>query len=438
MKLLRILTGHHAGAQVVLTPGTYRIGTDDDADIQLTDWRGADARLTMDESGAVCSERLEAEPLAPAADDAQGAEATASAAPPTLDPCKTWMIDFVPMQFDDTVLCIGWADAEWPSDLALLSTLLNAPVQAQREAEDAQRGAQRARRRRYAGIAAACVAVSVAAGGIAFALTTNVSRAALAPADVLLGQRLNRELAQAHLSELHAVPDGVANGDGAPRVIATGMVRSASEDYIARQLFERMKPGVVAPRYGIADETAHGISDALGMDGVKVSYDGNGVYTLSGAVADRPRVEAALARVRGDFGKRVKTIRVALTEVKPSAPATAKGTYIALVSSGDVQYAQTPDGVKHIYVAPDAASDAEAASAPVANAGQNTASAVASTSAETATSTSTNAMNDAAPATNAATNAAMNAATNAATNAAGAQAAPPPPPSQDAFVPLPH
>lgn len=432
MKLLRILTGHHAGAQVVLSPGSYRIGTDDEADIQLTDWRGADALLTMDENGAVCSERLETAPDAQA--DASMANATNDAAQgngaaPTLDPCKTWMIDFVPMQFDDTVLCVGSADAAWPSDLALLSTLLSAPAQAQREAEDAQRGAQRARHRRYAGIAAACVAVSVAAGGIAFALTTNVSRAALAPADMLLGQRLNRDLAQAHLSELHAVPDGISNRDGTPRVIASGMVRTASEDYIARQLFERMKPGVIEPRYGIAEETAHGIRDALGMDGVQVAYDGNGIYTLSGAVADRPRVETALARVRGDFGRQVKTIRVALTDVKPSAPATVKGTYIALVSSGDVQYAQTPDGVKHIYAPPEAASDADA-SADIGNAASD-AAATSNTAANTATKTATN--------TTAATSAPAAAPSPATALATAAgTSAPPPTSSEEAFVPLPH
>ncbi|MCA3931849.1 FHA domain-containing protein [Burkholderia sp.] len=48
MKLLRILTGHHAGAQVHLEPGAYRVGADDDADIQLTDWRGADVLLVVE------------------------------------------------------------------------------------------------------------------------------------------------------------------------------------------------------------------------------------------------------------------------------------------------------------------------------------------------------------------------------------------------------
>jgi type III secretion protein D len=339
MKLLRILTGHHAGAQVALAPGAHRIGRDDDADIQLTDWRGADVVLTVDESGAVCSERI-------------GDESAA------LDPCKTWMIDFVPMQFDDTVVCIGWADAAWPSDLALLSTLLNGPSDA--DENNAAADDTRTKRRRYAGIAVACAVVGVAVVGISFALTSNVSRAAITPPDVRMEQKLNRALAEAHLNELHIAPDGTANEDGTPRVIASGMVRTASDDYIARQLFERMKPGIVARRYGVADDTARGIRDAIGIDGLEVKYDGQGVFTLSGTVADKTRVEKALERVKGDFGKRIREIRIALTDVPQPASAPKKGTYIALVSAGDVQYAQTPDGVKHIYTA---AQD-EAASEP--------------------------------------------------------------------------
>jgi type III secretion protein D len=347
MKLLRILTGHHAGAQVVLTPGAHRIGRDDDADIQLTDWRGPDVLLTMDDSGAVCSERME--------DSTQGT---------ALDPCKTWMIDFVPMQFDDTVVCIGWADAAWPSDLALLSTLLNGPSETGAEEGEAAEGATRSKKRRYAGIAVACAAVIVAAAGISFALTTNVSRAAIAPPDVQMEQKLNRALAEAHLNELHIAPDGTASSDGTPRVTATGMVRTASDDYVARQLFERMKPGIVERRYGVADDTARGIRDAIGIDGVEVKYDGQGVFTLSGTVANKQRVERALARVKGDFGKRIREVRIALTDAAQPASAPKKGTYIALVSSGDVQYAQTPDGVKHIYTVP--ASDAEPEAEPEA------------------------------------------------------------------------
>ncbi|ALX16814.1 hypothetical protein P350_34815 [Burkholderia cepacia JBK9] len=387
MKLLRILTGHHAGAQVHLEPGAYRVGADDDADIQLTDWRGADVLLVVESNGAVSSQRLEhadtndslAAFAAPQADlprdgdDAASARAARGDAfagqddepPATLDPCKVWMVDFVPLQFDDIALCIGWADDTWPSDLALLSTLLTGPARASNEGDDTPRGAARVKRLRYAGIVAACVAVGAGVAGLSFALTTNVSRAALAPPDVLLEQRVNRALADAHLNELHAARDG---GDGAARAVVTGMVRSANDDHVARQLFDRMKPAVIVRRYRVADDIARGIRDAVDVDGVQVAYDGHGVFTVSGAVADRQRVESALTRIRGDFDKSVTQIRVALTDIDLPAPAPKQGNFTALLSSGDVRYAETPDGVKHIYPVPDAADDiapeTAAASAP--------------------------------------------------------------------------
>ncbi|MCA3780493.1 MAG: secretion protein [Burkholderia sp.] len=377
MKLLRILTGHHAGAQVHLEPGAYRVGADDDADIQLTDWRGADVLLVVESNGAVSSQRLEhaaandslaalAVPPADPPHDGDDASAGQDDEPPaTLDPCKVWMVDFVPLQFDDIALCIGWADDAWPSDLALLSTLLTGPARASNEGDGTPRGAARVKRLRYAGIVAACVAVGAGVAGLSFALTTNVSRAALAPPDVLLEQRVNRALADAHLNELHAARDG---GEGAARAVVTGMVRSANDDHVARQLFDRMKPAVIVRRYRVADDIARGIRDAVDVDGVQVAYDGHGVFTVSGAVADRQRVENALTRIRGDFDKSVTQIRVALTDIDLPAPAPKQGNFTALLSSGDVRYAETPDGVKHIYPVPDTADDsapeAGAASAP--------------------------------------------------------------------------
>nr|WKF60266.1 hypothetical protein HUO10_004787 [Paraburkholderia busanensis] len=515
MKLLRILTGRHAGAQVHLDPGAYRIGADDDADIQLTDWRGADVLLVVEANGAVSSQRLDtgavhgealagnaatpagspvdseaaaaqrtdaeaqanvetnavAEAEAEAAEQAETETATeakkahtesrrhhentaAPDAPPahdaqapsaaTLDPGKVWMVDFVPMQFDDTVVCIGWADATWPSDLALLSTLLSAPVQAQREADDAERDAARLKRRRYTGIAVACLAITAGAIGISFALTTNVSRAALTPPDVLLEQRVNRALSDAHLDELHAVRDGTNGSGGAARAVVTGMVRSESEDYIARQVFEHMKPGVIARRYRLADETARGIRDAIGVDGVQVTYNGNGVFTVSGAVADRQRVENALTRVRGDFDKSITQIRVALTDVSRPETAPRQGTYTALVSSGDVQYAETPDGVKHIYAVPDVASDAAADAAASGPATTNapaalTALAGPATTNATAATPATPTATTVANATTATTASTTPGVTRAARAAPTAVAGPVPLPSDDGgAVPLPH
>lgn len=122
MKLLRILTGVHAGAELRLSAGAHRIGADDDADIRISDWRGPDLVLTVDDSGVVSARSVTPEPATVAAEElalsADGGEAAdtsrtqadssaaadASAAP---DTSTVLLVDYVPMQFGDTVICIG-------------------------------------------------------------------------------------------------------------------------------------------------------------------------------------------------------------------------------------------------------------------------------------------------------------------------------------------
>ena len=135
MKQLRILTGIHAGATAPLGPGRYRIDADDDADIRITDWTGSSAVVEVGDSDVVTVRRLAAQaPHVDASDEAgtQGPEAER-----VEDTAPVFMLDFLPMQFDQSVICIGPDDVEWPSDLALLSTLLK-PGQADHDVRGQQ------------------------------------------------------------------------------------------------------------------------------------------------------------------------------------------------------------------------------------------------------------------------------------------------------------
>jgi hypothetical protein len=97
-----------------LTPGTHRIGTDDDADIRLADWRGADTLLHVDASGVVRAQRIAArdDATVAAAESAQPAAETPRLPVPQEE--VILLVDFVPMQFDDTILCVGADDAACP------------------------------------------------------------------------------------------------------------------------------------------------------------------------------------------------------------------------------------------------------------------------------------------------------------------------------------
>jgi type III secretion protein D len=350
MKQLRILTGNHAGAQVRLAPGTHRVSADDDADIRILDWTGNAVLLAIDEAGVASARRVTANAMAPA-------DMASESDTPDGEPGVVLMIDYVPMPFDDTVLCVGTEGAAWPSDLSLLSTLLTRTGKSDPEGEDGKPAGlfKRASVRRMLALGACVLLGAIALGGM-LTFVMQQARANQPPSDVVIAQRANRAFAEAGLTELHAVPDGHGG------TLVTGMVTSQSEDYIVRQMLAKFAPNAATRQYGIAEETARSINEALAINGTEVAYQGNGKFMVTGTVASASAVNEALARVRGDLDKSVKQVEVkvvARADDKPAVPAMPpSGTYSVLVSSGRVQYVETPDGVKHIYTSGDpAASD---------------------------------------------------------------------------------
>jgi type III secretion protein D len=376
MKLLRILTGVHAGAELRLTAGAHRIGADDDADIRISDWRGADMLLTVDDSGTVSAQSVMPEPemlsddelalsagggMAAHAPEADGHAAAvamepvgAAARPEPPDTSTVLLVDYVPMQFGDTVICIGWPDTAWPSDLDLLSTLLIKPAQARREAE-------RSRQRKVVGIVLGCAMLGAVIVIGSVLMTTIVSRAALPHDAGDLAQRVNTALSAAHMNELHAQAHGSS-------VAVNGMVSSPEDDAAVRKLLARVSSTPILRHYDIAQNDTRNIEDSLGIQGVHVEYAGHGVFDVTGKAANPSDVDAALVRIRRDLSDNVKTLRMRVAQSNEGAPLPP--SFSELMSSDDVRYAETPDGVKHIYAMPEApassaagASDATLASA---------------------------------------------------------------------------
>ncbi|MGN4038917.1 type III secretion protein, partial [Burkholderia gladioli] len=339
MKLLRILTGTHAGAQLQLAPGAHRIGTDDAADIRLTDWRGADLWLTVDDSGVVSAQAV------------ASANAGAAAGNPTSGPLETiLLIDFVPMQFDGTILCVGDETGVWPSDYELLQTLLAKPVPKASPL-----------RRRYLGIAAACFGVGAVIVTVSVLSTVQMSRAALPPNADDNARRVTEALAAARIDGLnaHAVGD---------TVVVTGMLASSADDSAVRQLLRRLTITQVAPQYDVAPQVARSIEDSLGVPGARVQYGGGGRFVIKGSVGNKMALDAAIARVRADLDPNVKDIVADVSESASNATSTDATAYSEMISADGVQYAQTPDGVKHIYASdPQDASAADNAANAAAN-----------------------------------------------------------------------
>lgn len=346
MKLLRILTGTHAGAQLQLAPGAHRIGTDDAADIRLTDWRGGDLWLTVADTGVVSAQRVATAPGAPDAN----AQAAGTA---TSGPLETiLLVDFVPMQFDGTILCVGDEAGVWPSDYELLQTLMTKPAPKASPL-----------RRRYMGIAAACFCVGAVIVTVSVLSTAQMSRAALPPNADDNAHRVSDALAAARIEGLsaHAVGD---------TVVVTGMLASSADAAAVRQLLRRLSITQVAAQYDVAPQVARSIEDSLGVPGARVQYGGAGRFVIKGSVGNKMALDTAIARVRADLDPNVKDIVSDVSESADNANSADATAYSEMISADGVQYAQTPDGVKHIY-----ASDpqlASGAAAPGANVDANT------------------------------------------------------------------
>jgi type III secretion protein D len=341
MKRLRILTGVHAGAQVRLTPGMHRIGNDDDSDIRISDWQGQDLLLAVDDEGLVTAQRIDPGAAPDAAADAP------QAGEPIIDPGCVLLVDFAPMRFGDTALCIGWEDAAWPSDIDLLSTLLV-------KTETPPRQGGQSRVRNLIGIGLACVALTALIVIGSTLMTTQVSHAAAPRETSELLHRVNALLATANQPELHAQAAG-------SMVKITGIVATSADDLIVRKALEPLGAASVARQYDVAANDARSIEESLGIPELHVAYAGRGVFDVTGKVANAAAANAAISRVRVDLDENVKDLRDQVTEIgRNTAP-----SFSELVLSNAVQYAETPDGIKHIYTPP--ASDAAALS--VADAG---------------------------------------------------------------------
>jgi type III secretion protein D len=188
--------------------------------------------------------------------------------------------------------------------------------------------------------------------------TTQMSRAALPRNADDRAQRVGEALAAAHVSGLHAHALGST-------VVVTGMVATPADDQAVRTLLDRISQNGISRNYDVAQNDARSIEDSLGIAGVHVEYQGGGTFAVTGKVNSRADLDAALARVRADLDANVRSVVVQASESAGTTDTPNEASYSEMISSDDVKYAETPDGVKHIYAVdpPASASDSDAARA---------------------------------------------------------------------------
>jgi type III secretion protein D len=323
MKSFRILTGTHAGIQSSISPGEQSIGSGEDTDICITDWSGPDVIVQLDDAGTLSVRATEE---TPPSYHGVGIE-------PVLVP------DFVPFRFGDIVVCFGADDAPWPSDLELLASMYNGtPKPAPAVASSLVIGA-RHHTRAAALTATMLLALCLGVGALLSSRASQASSVAYAPlSPQMLTNNLNSALQDAGLHGLHASLEGNS-------VTVSGMAQDAAQDIATRTLLDRMADPRIARRYDVATTDATNLADALGIDGLHVSYQGDGTFRVTGTVPSMTQFKDSLNRVRPDLDTNIKRIESSVTEA-PSMIGTI--AYSEMMDVGGVRYVETPDGIKHL------------------------------------------------------------------------------------------
>lgn len=313
MKILRVLTGVHAGVQVRLAHATqYVIGDGGEADICITDWRAAKLLLQVDDNGVARATRRP-----------QGKV-------PDSDSIPVLLPDFVAVNFDETVLCVGPADLPWPSDVDLL-----APLWTRQPAPKATKRSPHVTLGIIATVAGVIALVSAGAMLPSARATQSPDNAARAAESA---RNLAEMLSAAGLSELHVAPRGQT-------VIVSGMVRNEADEALAQGIIGRAESVPVIRRYDIATADAQNIAESLAISGARIDYSGGGVFTVRGTVQSASKVREAVDRLLPEFGTNVKRVDVKVTE---TPPAERPITYSGMIESAGIGYFISPDGTKHL------------------------------------------------------------------------------------------
>ncbi|WP_116137934.1 HrpD5 family protein [Trinickia diaoshuihuensis] len=353
MKALRVLTGTHAGAQVRLTSGSYRIGVAEDADICISDWAVEEIVLELGEDGVALIRSTNGD--------------------------EVFVADFVAVPFGDVVFCVGPDGAAWPSDLELLAGLwktaepdaapesmheatLDAtpeataepPTQTAAGQSDVQppsaaidaplahtMSAPRSVRWRTAALALACTAVigGIAVAGMMLAGTEPSEAASVRFDPDALAKQLEQALHREGLGDLSTA----VNADS---VAVQGIVTTADESAKAQRIMDSLARGKARREYDVAQQDVDNIQQSLTGTGATVRYVGHGVFHVSGNVQSMATFRTLIAGVRADLDGNVKRVDVDVKEAQVPVPDVE---YTAVVATGGLRYIETPDGTKHLF-----------------------------------------------------------------------------------------
>ncbi|MFE8646297.1 hypothetical protein ACFX58_14525 [Sphingomonas sp. NCPPB 2930] len=320
MNRLRVLTGRHAGTDLVLPVGRHVISAENDADIRLLDWTGDPLVLEI----------------------LQGADLVYSAHWSFADAATGEVaIDLMPRQFGDTALCVGPADAgSWPSDLELLGRLLRPATKTSagtsaRQTDTTPEGVPKpARRWLMWGVTAGATVMVVVFIAVVSGVANDAAARVPPPSPV----------AQTQMAVTAAGVQGVVVRARAHGAMVEGLLATPAEVAQMDAALDVLPRGMVMRRYAAATDIAQSIAEALDEPRVSVRHVAGGEFVIEGAAVGADRLRVAANRIAADLAPLVQTIRVRVTDLPPP-PRTPVG---AMLESHGITYVQTRDGTKHL------------------------------------------------------------------------------------------
>jgi len=327
-KEIRLLTGRHAGARIKLNPTQTHIGNDDEADIQISDWKLPTMELSYHDDGRISI-----------ADHATGNPAV------MLD-------DFVPRRFGDIVLCAGDANAVWPSDIVLLETALApkdvpAPMMAA-EAPLLPQPLKVSRKHsgmRNAGLAGVAL-VAIGCAGIALPAVLH-PRVDASVHDETPQPTVDTLTSALHRLQLEDVQ--VRRADGRFEIV--GIVPDSTAEITAHNTLEAMAPGKLVWHVGCVDQITRDLQESLHDPELRVRYLGNRGFAVAGIAKNAAAARATLEQLGGDIAPMHASIASQFTPDDRMAPPSDVESLLAV---GNLQYVESSDGTKH-FVASKAA-----------------------------------------------------------------------------------
>lgn len=322
---IRLLTGRHAGGRIKLDPTHTHIGNDDEAEIQISDWNLPTMELSYHDNGRISIRN-----------------------PAAISPA-VMLDDFVPHRFGDIVLCVGDGEAEWPSDIALLETMLmpaSMPVPAHGVATASlQQPVSVSRRRRgarHAGLAGvALLAIGCAGIALPAVLHPRVDRpmhdgAPQPNVEMLLGS-----LHRLQLGDVQVKP-----ADGGFEIV--GVVPDSTSEVTARNTLEAIAPGKLIWRVGCVDQITRDLQESLHDPALQVRYLGNRAFGVSGVAKHAGAARATLEQLSGDLAPMAARIASQFTVDDRMAPPSDVESLLAV---GNLRYVVSSDGTKHFVTA---------------------------------------------------------------------------------------